>query len=275
MRWLALALALLAAPAGAAPERVVSLNVCTDQVAMMLAAPGQLVSVSKLARDPLYSPMAEQAEAYPVNHARAEEVFLLEPDLVLAGRHTPARTVAMLRRLGLRVEVFELADGLEDVAAGLARMGRLLGREARARRIVARFEADLAAMRAQRGPPLRAATFYPNAYTSGAGSLADAIMAAAGLRNIAAERGLTGLTRLPLESLVMAAPDLVISGQDQPGRALAEGVMSHPAIDALTGRSARAAVAGNAWVCATPHVLSAIHDLAEAGRRIAPDMAAR
>jgi iron complex transport system substrate-binding protein len=36
-------LALFAAPAAAAPARVVSMNLCTDQLAMLLAAPGQLV----------------------------------------------------------------------------------------------------------------------------------------------------------------------------------------------------------------------------------------
>ena len=34
-----------------APARVVSMNLCTDQLAMMLAAPGQLVSVSHLATE--------------------------------------------------------------------------------------------------------------------------------------------------------------------------------------------------------------------------------
>ena len=49
-----------AAPAGAAPLRVVSINLCTDQLAMLLAAPGQLVSVTHLARDPEASVMALQ-----------------------------------------------------------------------------------------------------------------------------------------------------------------------------------------------------------------------
>ena len=55
-----LCLLLAAAPAAAqeAPARVVSMNLCTDQLAMLLAAPGQLLSVSKLARDPMSSAMA-------------------------------------------------------------------------------------------------------------------------------------------------------------------------------------------------------------------------
>jgi len=276
MRRLLILLALLAAPAAsAAPERVVSINLCTDQLAMLVAAPGQLVSVSALAADPLYSPMVERAKSHRINHGLAEEIFLMRPDLVLAGQHVATGAVDMLRRLGIRVEVFPVAEGLGDVGQGLARMGRLLGREARAARIAADFAADLAAIRTHRGPALRAATWYPNGYTSGAGSLADAILAAAGMRNIAAERGISGLARLPLEELVMAAPDLVIAGQAPDTPALAEGVQTHPALAAVTAGTERTAVAGNAWICGTPHVLSAIRNLAETGRRLAPDVARR
>ena len=48
-------------PAASAPERVVSIDPCTDQLALMLAAPGQLVSVRHLATDPRSSAMAEEA----------------------------------------------------------------------------------------------------------------------------------------------------------------------------------------------------------------------
>src|SRR5690625_531746 len=72
----------LAAPASSLPAagehppaRVMSLNVCTDQLATALAAPGQPISVSFLARDPAQSAMPEEAEAYPLHHGRAEEVF--------------------------------------------------------------------------------------------------------------------------------------------------------------------------------------------------------
>ena len=100
-----LSAALLAGAAGAgevpagAPERVVSINLCTDQLAMMLAAPGQLVSVSYLARDVRSSAMAAQAEAFAINRSRTEEIYLLEPDLVLGGTFSTPGTVSMQLRL--------------------------------------------------------------------------------------------------------------------------------------------------------------------------------
>ena len=94
------ALSLAAAPAFAdAPARVVSINLCTDQLALMLAAPGQLVSVTAFAQDPRQSATAAEAAALPANHARAEEVYLLAPDLVLASDFTAPATLAMLLSL--------------------------------------------------------------------------------------------------------------------------------------------------------------------------------
>ena len=119
---LALALAGAVTHADPAPRRVVSINLCTDQLAMMLAAPGQLVSVSDLAADPHSSAMAETARAYPVNQGRAEEVYLLAPDLVLAGAYPDPATVQMLRRVGLRVEQFDTARSLGDTRDRIAQM---------------------------------------------------------------------------------------------------------------------------------------------------------
>ena len=65
LRALVLGLALVAGPLGAqtpdAPLRVVSMNLCTDQFALMLAAPEQLISVSYVSADPVTSPLADIA----------------------------------------------------------------------------------------------------------------------------------------------------------------------------------------------------------------------
>ena len=100
-----------------APGRVVSLNVCTDQLALLLGAPGQLVSVSRLAHDPRSSAMAGAARAIPANGASAEEGVLLRPDLVVAGSYTARATVEMLLRLGYRVERFLATTGDDHVRA--------------------------------------------------------------------------------------------------------------------------------------------------------------
>ena len=103
------------------------MNLCTDQLAMLLADPGQLISVSNLALDPLSSAMVEEAQAYPVNRGGAEQIFLMHPDLVLAGTYTARASVDLLRGLGIEVVQLPPADRLEDVADHMRQIGAALG----------------------------------------------------------------------------------------------------------------------------------------------------
>lgn len=257
----------VAADPAQAPRRVVSINLCTDQLAMLLAAPGQLLSVSHLAQDPVYSAMTVEARAYVTNHGLAEEVYLLRPDLVVAGAHGAATTVAMLRRLGVPVVTLDHAAALSDVPRLIAELGAALGREAVAAQMIADFEAGLEAL-AYPGlvPRLRAATYSANSYTSGRRSLAADLIRTAGFVSIAGELGLDWGGVLPLETLVMLAPDVVIAGRPQAGHSRGEEVLSHPVLARLN--AGRSVVADRDWTCGTPLVLHAAERLAADRRRL-------
>jgi iron complex transport system substrate-binding protein len=258
---IAAGLALAALPAMAdAPGRVVSMNLCTDQLAMMLAAPGQLISVSDIATDPLASPMADIAADYPANHGGAEQIYLLAPDLVVAGIYSDPATVSMLERLGIRVEQIDIVRSLSDIPDRLAQMGALLGQEDTAQALIARFEADLAALTAPADGP-RAAFYYPNGYTLGTGTLSHEIVTRAGFRHIAAELGRDSSGNLALELLVTAAPDLIIGATPYPGASRSEDILRHPALQSLIA-AGQGHVSGPDWVCGTPHIIDALRDLA-------------
>lgn len=266
-----LALALVAGMAAAAPavaegpRRVVSINLCTDQLAMLLAAPGQLLSVSHLASEPQTSAMVEEARAYPANRGQAEQVFLLQPDLVLAGTFTARSSVDLLRRLGVEVVELPPANGLADVSEHLRIVGRALGREAQAEGLVRDYEAGLERLRSDL-PPARAAMYYPSGYTTGSGTLADAILRHAGFSNVAAELGLDGGGNLPLERLVMAAPDMIVTSAAYPGASRAEELLAHPALRAVQSDAGAAEVSDADWICGTPAILPALRTMAESRR---------
>lgn len=276
VRRLALTLGLLAGlalPAGAdAPRRVLSMNLCTDQLAMLLAAPGQLVSVSYLARDPMASAMAAQAAALPVNHGLAEEIFLMQPDLVLAGAWTTPATIALLRRLDLPVEVFAPEEDLAGIRANIRRMGAVLGRSPQAEAMLIRFDADLAALAdVPPGPRPRAALYAADGYSSGSDSLAGQIVRLAGFDNIADGLGLSSGGRVSLEQLVLSNPDLLIRGRAYPGQSRAQDMLDHPALRALTQGHRIAAMSDRDWVCGTPAILNAVAGLRAA--RLSQDAA--
>ncbi len=258
-------------PAMAAPERVVSVNVCTDQLAMLTAAPGQLIAVSHLARDPYSSAMAGEAEGYAVTNGEAEAVFQLQPDLVLAGAYTTPVTVRLLERLGVRVERFASATTLSAIAGDLRRMGALLGQEAEAEALAEATERRVAALQAEAraAGAVSAAFLDANSYTAGRGTLLHAMIEAAGMQNAAAEQGLTFTARLPLEALVLAKPDLLLLAQRYPNPSMGEAVLDHPAVRALASRTGSVEIGGAASTCGTPATLAAVERLAAARRAAA------
>lgn len=242
------------------------MNLCTDQLAMLLAGDGQLLSVSQISLDAHVSPMAEEARGYEINHGQAEEIFLMEPDLVLAGIYTPQATVNMLRGLGIRVEVFDITSSLDGVRGQIAKMGKALHREAAAAAMVAEFDERRAVLEAREGGRPSAMLYYANGLTSGEGSMAHEILDLAGFRNAAVEAGPEWQMRMPLEVLAMTDPDIVIAATPYPGGSRAEDILQHPAVRALQETRAAAAVTDHDWVCDTPFVLRAAEHLAEVRR---------
>jgi len=261
LRALACVLALAAGPSGAqdAPQRVVSMNLCTDQFALLLASPGQLVSVSYVSADPVTSPMAEEAARHPLNHGSAEQIYLMAPDLVLAHPWTDPTAIALLRRLGIEVVQVAGVQSLADIPDRLRTVGALLGREEAAQALIRRFETNLAALSAPDTGP-RAAFYGANGYTMGEGSLSHEILTRAGFRNIAAELARSDTGQIALELLVMAAPDLILRSQPYPGASQAEAILDHPALEALVAAGAGLETTPD-WACGTPHVVEALRDL--------------
>ncbi len=251
------------------PARVVSMNLCTDQLAMMLAGPGQLLSVSHVARDPRASAMTEEAEAYPANHGLAEEIYLMQPDLVIASSYSARATLAMLRRLDIPVAVFEPTNSLKDVKARISQMGEVLDRQAAARAMLEEFDARLSQLTADVQENPRAVLYYANGYTAGDNTLAGQILLTAGFANAASEAGYAAGSRMPLELLAMTDPEIVITAQPYPGASRSEAILVHPVVQALRENRSSAAITDHDWVCGTPYVLRAIEKLSAARKSMA------
>lgn len=249
-----------------APRRVVSMNVCTDQLAMLIAGEGQLHSVSALARDPNSSTMAKQAQDFAVNHALAEEIFLMEPDLVLAGTYSSRATVNLLRELGVKVEEFAPARSFDDTHKNIIRIGDLLQRKERASELAGELDAGLATLKEHEPSGRSVALYDANSYTTGTGTLANEIFKAAGLVNIAEELGIKGSTRLPLELLITEQPDMIATSFRSYGAApaLAQENFIHPAFRALETEKQSVGVPVPNMICGGPFTLQAAFVLQKA-----------
>ena len=258
------------APAADLP-RIMSMNVCTDQLVLLLAEPEQIASLSDLSLDTSLSYLHAEAAPYPKNSGRAEEVFLAKPDLVVTGTFSLHNTTRLLETLDFAVEEFAYDQSVDTIPGEIRRMGALIGQDAKAKQIASAYERDLAALRARQCPMKPTAIAYEqNGVVLGEGTLADSVIDAAGLTNLATELGYSAMTPLPLEHLVSHQPDIVVVSEpmtDAP--ALADQIAHHPALRALETSRIGAFVPRGAWACGGPFVIEAVRALTELREEIA------
>ena len=250
-----------------APQRVVTVNLCLDQVALRLAAPGQLVGVSYLSHDPRISVLADRARAVPAVRAKVESILELRPDLVIFDRDAHANIKRLVRKAGVPILEVPWASSLEDAEVLIARIGAALDRDAEAQAIVADMREQRRRL-AHEGPPTAlAATLQANRGTAGKGSLMDELLHLAGFRNLAAELGIPAYGRLPLESVLAGQPDLlVLDGNANAHPARATEFVDHNALLALAGRTRLLSIPLKYSICAGPENFEALKLLAEARR---------
>jgi len=263
--WLLALAGTFTAEVAAAPARVASINLCTDALLLELADPGQIASVTLLARDPALSVHAARAQTLPVNRGSVEELIELDPDLILAGAGSATATVALLRRLGYRVAAIDTATSLTDVLRIVREVGGLLGQDARA--------ATLGASLAELARPVPATApdaliVQPGGFVPGPDTLGPTLLALAGLRDQAPAFGLAAGGFANIESLVLRQPAVLVRSADSvQGRALADDFMRHPALLAAGQRHGRlrpVAVSDAAWACGSGALRAAVTDLRSA-----------
>jgi iron complex transport system substrate-binding protein len=240
---------------GWAAERVVSLNLCTDQL-LVLLAPEKIAALSSLARDPSLSFVAKQAAQLPLVRPYAEAVLRLRPDLVLAAPYGAQTTLALLEARGLPVFRIGLATSFADIRAQIRSVAAALGEAERGEALIAEMDRRLADLPGEdpsrRGPPRKALAWEARGYTAGPGTLADAVLRAAGLENASDGR------RIGLEALLAHPPDLLVVAPPAAYPSLATDLLRHPATAAIPRRFVPPALT----ICAGPFTVEAAELLA-------------
>jgi iron complex transport system substrate-binding protein len=256
-------LQLAPAAAGSGP-RFASLNVCADQLLLMLADRHEIASVSYLGANPNFSYFSERARGLPVNRGQAEELLAAEPTLVLGGTFSNPATQHLLEKLGTAVLPLDVPSDFAGIRAQTLAVAEALGHPERGRALVAELDRRLAALEANR-PERRplAAVYQENGITAGRGTLVDAVIEAAGFENLASRLGLSSYAALPLEALVLHRPDLLITSlETTDAPSLARQTLDHPALRELAARAAQVTVPAPLWVCPGPYTVEAAERLA-------------
>ena len=186
------------------PKRIISLDYCADQYVLKLAPREHILAVSPDA-EKTFSYMRGYAKGLRQIRPQAEDVLVLQPDLVVRSYGGGPNVTAFVERIGTPVLQIDSAHDLDGVRNTIAAVAEWLGQQARGAAVIAEMDARLAALHALPDAPAALYT-TPAGVTSGPGTLVHEMLRAAGLANFEQE---PGWRSLPLERLAREQPDLV------------------------------------------------------------------
>jgi iron complex transport system substrate-binding protein len=214
-RGVAIMLLALTGTAPAAPQRVVSLGGDVTEIAFALGRGGAITAVDTTSTYP-----AAANQLPKVGYVRAlsaEGILAMRPDLILAsGDAGPAEVLAQLAAAGVPIVQLPREHTLAGIQEKITSVAGALGAKAAGEKLVGEFsrQREAVAAEARQAEPLAAVYVMARGdgtlAAAGGGTAADAMLAAAGLRNIFSDA--QGYKPVSGEMLVARAPAVVVTG---------------------------------------------------------------
>ena len=231
--------------------RIVSMNVCSDQLLLTLADPEQILGLSRFSRDGWQSWAADRARRYPVLSGGAEDVLLAKPDIVVASLFDKRSTRELLKANGLHLAEFTVPRTLDEVKDQIREMGEVVQHPDRARAEIARLDAAIArARQAATDKHYRVLPLSRRGWVSGRDSLVSSLLTETGLLNPAGELGVAFGGFASMEAIISLKPDFILVSEagdraEDDGRAF----LLHPALERFYPPEKRIVIPERLTVC--------------------------
>lgn len=232
----------------ATPQRIVSINLCTDELLVRLVSRERIAALTKHSENPDISTIAATVHGIKKIRGSVEDVISCNADLLIGGRFSHKETLHFFQYSEIPVLVFNVPKNFEDIYTDIRRLAKAVSESEKGEQIIKEMEEELLALKRdspsqsfEGTAPLRkqkrAIFFQSGNLVPGSGTFENAIMEAASLENVAVSLGIQEYGSLPLEKLIEIKPDILIFSSDQKqGRTVRGEVLSHPAIkDGLPG----------------------------------------
>jgi iron complex transport system substrate-binding protein len=205
------------------PRRIVSQYWSIDDYVYSVAPPESIVAVSESAYARSFSNVYLLAEKFrPVIATDPERVLDLNPDLILVSSDGRSDYTSLVRSTGVPVyrmqSTFHTLDQIEKT---ILLTGYLIGQDAAAQSVAARFRASIEEGRAK-AEAARARGMAPlhilclaGRHGYGAKTLLDDVLKTIGAINVAGEHGLEGYAPVNFEQIAQWSPDWIVAGADR------------------------------------------------------------
>ena len=198
------------------PKKIVSINLCTDELLFRLVPPERIAAVSMHCADPEVSTVSREAQGVTKIKGGIEEVHAAEPDLIVGGTFSNKATIHFFKYSDTPVLVLGVPKDFDDIYTDIRKLAQATGEVEKGEAMIEQMQKELEALKPKTTPGVgqvqhpvfkgvkRAVFFQSGSYVPGAQTFENAIMEAAGLTNIAAELGIEIYGNLSLEQLIEA-----------------------------------------------------------------------
>jgi iron complex transport system substrate-binding protein len=233
---------------------VASVNLSADEVLVEILPPERLIGVTRWVDDPQSSNAAGRVPpgVFRFQKADLEQLVGVAPELVVASEYTDADFQRLLERSGVRVHRMVGLATLDGIRRAILDLGREVGAEPGARRLVERYDATLADVgRRLAGAKRPRVLYWSGGMTAGADTAIGALVEGAGGINVGRELGVVGIAPAGAERAFEADPDVILV-TTWPGAR--EAVETHPLLAQLRAvRAGRIVVMPNRLLVALSH----------------------
>jgi len=270
LRWLSAAV-VLAATASQVPAanlpRIVSMNVCTDQLLLSLADPEQILGLSRFSRDAW---VAGETKRYPRLSGGAEDVLVLKPDIVVASLFDKRSTRELLKAKGMHLAELSVPRTLDEVKDQIRELGDITGHRERATQQIAQLDAALArARQAVADRHYRVLPLSRRGWVAGSDGFVGALLAETGLFNAAGDLGFRFGGFASLEAIVSLKPDLLLVSQaGDVARDDGQAFLLHPALERFYPPEKRIAIPERLTECGGVMLADALDALTAELKRV-------
>jgi iron complex transport system substrate-binding protein len=204
--------------AHAATERWIVANSYVAEIVVALGSASQIVAVGGGADHIVEIKAVPRLPGF--RQVSAEPMLALSPQrVVISNEWTVPQTLDQLRAAGVQVTVLDADQTPEGVERRIRLVAKLLGKVAQGESLVAKFKRELAdalALAARAKPKLRALFVLAGGnrptLVGGRGSNVAALLDMSGAINVA--QGIEGFKVMSAESMIEAAPDVILTNQD-------------------------------------------------------------
>ncbi len=197
------------------PRRIMTTHFNLDNILLGVVGQERVVALSKTMDDPAVSYIDPETIKKPAKlpyNFSLEQVLSLKPDLIIARESTGEDRIQAYRGMGIPVYVVGNADNVEDVKKQIQEIGKAVGEEENAARLLQKMQRELAAIQSRvksaggAGKSVMLVSKMNHSY-GGKGSFFDDVCHYAGVRNAPADIGVFNGQLMDKEVMLRADPD--------------------------------------------------------------------